>query len=301
MRNYKDYYKILGISSAAETGEIRKVYHHLAFKYHPDRNHGDKLAEEKFKEINEAYQTLSNSGRRARYDEIYRVRTASPTPVTSTPATEKESQRADIHPSMNHWKAQWGNFSIRVENLAKPAHLDVLRSPKKLQIVRHWMNKAGVAKSVVNLLKVFAGIFAFEFMAGYFIFLTYFAYGTAVLVLPLVGFLLGVCFYILAMVINTTTIDAHHRQLRIDHGPIPMLFQRKVAIPSESLKFLFCERRIHNQFYGDQNRFFTTYTFEIRAILTNGDEVCLLNSLDGEEETIYIKQELEKFLHLQLV
>src|SRR5574340_488943 len=68
--DYKDYYKILGISRTASADDIRKAYRKLAMKYHPDRNPGDKAAEEKFKEINEAYQVLSDSDKKSRYDQL---------------------------------------------------------------------------------------------------------------------------------------------------------------------------------------------------------------------------------------
>lgn len=67
---YKDYYKTLGVSRSASADEIRSAYRKLAMKYHPDRNPGDKQAEEKFKEANEAYQVLSDSQKRARYDQL---------------------------------------------------------------------------------------------------------------------------------------------------------------------------------------------------------------------------------------
>lgn len=67
---YKDYYKILGVERNASLDEIKKAYRRLALKYHPDRNPGDKQAEEKFKEINEAYQVLSDPEKRARYDQL---------------------------------------------------------------------------------------------------------------------------------------------------------------------------------------------------------------------------------------
>ena len=64
----KDYYQILGISKDASQDDIKKAYRKLARKYHPDLNPGDKTAEEKFKEINEAYAVLSDSQKRAEYD-----------------------------------------------------------------------------------------------------------------------------------------------------------------------------------------------------------------------------------------
>lgn len=64
----KDYYKILGVSKDATQEEIKKAYRQAALKYHPDRNPGDKEAEEKFKEAAEAYAVLSDPEKRARYD-----------------------------------------------------------------------------------------------------------------------------------------------------------------------------------------------------------------------------------------
>jgi molecular chaperone DnaJ len=63
----KDYYQILGIDKKASKDEIKKAYHKLALKYHPDKNGGD---DKKFKEINEAYQVLSNEDKRAHYDQF---------------------------------------------------------------------------------------------------------------------------------------------------------------------------------------------------------------------------------------
>src|SRR5216684_3716776 len=68
--DYKDYYKILNISRGASADEIKKAFRKLARKYHPDVNPGDKKAEAKFKEINEAYEVLSDPDKRRKYDTL---------------------------------------------------------------------------------------------------------------------------------------------------------------------------------------------------------------------------------------
>src|SRR5215471_14269614 len=68
--DYKDYYKTLGVARGASADDIKKTFRKLARKYHPDVNPGDKKAEEKFKEINEAYEVLSDPDKRRKYDTL---------------------------------------------------------------------------------------------------------------------------------------------------------------------------------------------------------------------------------------
>ena len=68
--NKRDYYEVLGVAKGATAEEIKKAYRKSAMKYHPDRNPGDKEAEEKFKEIGEAYEVLSDDQKRSRYDQF---------------------------------------------------------------------------------------------------------------------------------------------------------------------------------------------------------------------------------------
>ena len=65
----KDYYEILGVSKNATAAEIKKAYRKKALEYHPDKNPGDKEAEEKFKEAAQAYEVLGDEQKRAQYDQ----------------------------------------------------------------------------------------------------------------------------------------------------------------------------------------------------------------------------------------
>ena len=66
----KDYYEVLGLQKGASEDEIKRAFRKLAIKYHPDKNQGNAEAEAKFKEINEAYQVLSDPEKKARYDQF---------------------------------------------------------------------------------------------------------------------------------------------------------------------------------------------------------------------------------------
>ena len=68
MADKQDFYEILGLKKGASEAEIKSAFRKLAVKYHPDKNKGDKKAEEKFKEINEAYGVLSDPEKKKKYD-----------------------------------------------------------------------------------------------------------------------------------------------------------------------------------------------------------------------------------------
>lgn len=99
----KDYYQILGVPEDASQGEIKKSYRKLALKYHPDKNKGDKSAEEKFKEISEAYYTLGDEKRRKEYDNIRKMGGVS--------GDFSSSQGFDFSDFMSHFSGGGGGFS----------------------------------------------------------------------------------------------------------------------------------------------------------------------------------------------
>jgi curved DNA-binding protein CbpA len=87
--NLKDYYYILGLSRNATNDEIKTAYRKLSIKFHPDKNSGDKFFEERFKDILEAYETLSNDAKRKIYDNKLEENTSSPQP-SDPPITRKK-------------------------------------------------------------------------------------------------------------------------------------------------------------------------------------------------------------------
>ena len=99
---YKDYYKILGVGREASKDEIAKAFKKLARKYHPDLNPGNKESEEKFKEINEAYEVLKDEQKRKMYDQLgpnwqpAATRSAGATPTAAVRASRSTGRNSAV-------------------------------------------------------------------------------------------------------------------------------------------------------------------------------------------------------------
>ena len=110
--DFKDYYKILGVSKSASPEEIKKAYRKLARKYHPDLNPGDKQAEQRFKEINEAQEVLSDPAKRSKYDQYgqYWQQAAAGTPPGAGMGADF-SQYARFEDFINELLGRFGGMS----------------------------------------------------------------------------------------------------------------------------------------------------------------------------------------------
>jgi curved DNA-binding protein len=135
MQNFRDYYEILGVPTEASGDEIKKVFRRLARQYHPDMNPGDKSAEEKFKDIGEAYEVLSDPSKRSQYDQFSKFLKKKSfnkkTPKASTFRTN-ERNGSGRTPTQEADFSQFGDFNSFVEQLlqrpaAKATNTDGVR------------------------------------------------------------------------------------------------------------------------------------------------------------------------------
>ncbi len=129
MENFRNYYQILGLSSTATNDEIKQAFRRLARTCHPDLNPGDKVAEEKFKAIGEAYEVLSDASRRAQYDEFSRywnqkgfqgkgARKKSRTKVAKPPRTAARARVAtEVPPADTMDFGEFADFNSFVDRL----------------------------------------------------------------------------------------------------------------------------------------------------------------------------------------
>ena len=117
MADKRDYYEVLGVSKGSSEDEIKKAYRKAAKQYHPDLHPGDKEAEQKFKEVNEAYEVLSDSEKRARYDQFGH---AGVDPNFNAGGSSPFGQDMDIGDIFNSFFGGFGGFGGRRSNPNAP-------------------------------------------------------------------------------------------------------------------------------------------------------------------------------------
>lgn len=286
MMTYKDYYQILGVSRAASESEIRSAYRRLALKHHPDRNSGSKLAEEKFKEINEAYQVLSNTEKRAGYDAL-----------RHEAAPARESHQRPGNASRDDWSSSrpregqagvgaWGKIQ-------QPASVGMTRSPEELEIVREWFSVELIQDSLREFARGFhfwrflvtlgVGGYAFLFFFGFLAFLIWNI--PSLFFVPML-LLLPLTYWVGANIFNRTHVNVTRHTITIRHGPLPFLHDWE--IPVENLKLIFHERK-----YA-----FPLHTHEVCVITAEYEQITLLSRL-SRKEALFIAQEIGQFLRLE--
>ncbi|MBL1208921.1 J domain-containing protein [Geminocystis sp. GBBB08] len=115
--DYKDYYSVLGVSKSATGDEIKKAFRKLAVKYHPDRNPNNKAAEEKFKEISEAYEVLGDTEKRQKYDQFGRYWQSAPSGSRQSPWGNASSGK-NPNPNTNNFDfGNYGSFDEFINDL----------------------------------------------------------------------------------------------------------------------------------------------------------------------------------------
>ena len=118
----RDYYEVLGVSKSASADEIKKAYRKKAIQYHPDKNPGDKEAEEKFKEAAEAYEVLSNPDKRARYDQFGHAGVEARPEAVSEDSADRACLWTTFSPCSETSSAGMGDSADLVEEAARPVN-----------------------------------------------------------------------------------------------------------------------------------------------------------------------------------
>lgn len=122
MQNFRNYYAILGVSRDATIEEIKQSYRRLARKYHPDMNPGDQAAEEKFKDLGEAYEVLSDVDKRAQYDQYSRFWNRSGFQGVAAKAKDWAGRNSSRSEEMDY--GQYGDFNSFVDQILNRRTID---------------------------------------------------------------------------------------------------------------------------------------------------------------------------------
>src|SRR5687768_7299485 len=143
----KDYYKILNVPPTAGTDEIRKAFRNLALKYHPDRNNGDRYKEAMFREVQEAYETLSDKKSREEYNyKRWYTRSLgknfSEEAITPLQIQAEAGKLANYVSTINHHHIDYDLLSKRIRNIL---------SLEKTDILLHF-NDTGINEKIIRLL-----------------------------------------------------------------------------------------------------------------------------------------------------
>ncbi|MGJ3247453.1 MAG: DnaJ C-terminal domain-containing protein [Elainellaceae cyanobacterium] len=129
MQNFRNYYQILGVPRDVTVEEIKKSYRKLARRYHPDLNPGDKAAEEKFKDIGEAYEVLSDPSRRVKYDQFSRFWKQKGFQASATPRSRGWNSRGRTAPDDIDF-SQFRDFNSFVDQLLNRRNENTVRTTR---------------------------------------------------------------------------------------------------------------------------------------------------------------------------